>query len=197
MIGNERQMLLAQIENAKKEQSFMANRMTSKDKWLRAMGVYYAVFAAVAAALSLIYTQQNFSQFSAVLTVLLSMLVMVLCTQRYSRQARHHHTNAHAMEQLMYESAEETEYRVLREKYAVLSGAVEEISSHEKRAILRMHDIENKRRVFRGEEVLRAHYLCGYEKFKYWLVEIVRIILRVLIFAAPAAVMVLTAAGLI
>ncbi len=193
--------LIEQIEKSAKEQRLLASRLLSNEKNIKVMSVYYAVFASVTAVLSLLYAQTGFSRLSAVLTVVLSILVIALSAQKYAQQARHYHVNAHMLDQLLLEAGEEGDetekYRTLREKYGVLAASADGRSTHESRAVLKMYDIENRRCVLRGEEVLRTHYLCGYEKFKYWLVEIMNIAFKALIFVAPIVGMVLAAMNLI
>lgn len=200
MENEKMELLLGQIKDESKEQKFLANRLLSSEKHIKMMNIYYAAFASVTAVLSLIYPECSFSQLSAVLTVLLSLLVIALSAQKYAQQARHYHVNAHALDMLLLEAQEDDEigkYSQIRAQYAVLSANTDSRSSHDNRAVLRMHDIENRRRVLRGEEVLRTHYLCGYEKFKYWFAEIVSIIMKVMIFIFPAAGLVLAAMNLI
>ncbi len=193
--------LIAQIENSAKEQRLMASRMISGEKTIKAMSVYYAVFASITAVMSLLYPQLGFSRLSAMMTVMLAILTTALSAQKYARQARQCCLNAQMLEQLRLEADEdgdeEEKYRTLREKYGVLTTSEDTRSTHENRMVLRMYDIENRRRVLRGDEVLRTHYLCGYEKFKYWLVEIISIVFKTLIFLAPIIGMTLSALRLI
>ena len=78
-----------------------------------------------------------------------------------------------------------------------LTGAGEGCAGHERRAVLRMHDREEKRLAMQEGRTANAPRLYGYEKFLYWFAEIAGIVFKVVLLMAPVAGIVLAAVGLI
>ena len=173
-------------------------RVQADQKALRCLNAYYAVCAAAAAVLSALYPAASWNVLLSVMTILLALLTVFLCANPLEARLRMIRRDLSELEKLHAEAGAENadEQAVLsRLQLIVASGAG--VSAQERRGYERAKDRSEKWQAARDGRPAQMKRLFGYEKFLYWLIEIVRIALAALALLLPAAGLALAACGLL
>lgn len=183
-------ILIIDMKKKMRELEHREERILSRDKQTRALAVWYACFSAAAAVLQLVYPEKGFHSVSPVLTVALALLTICVCMQKGAERAGQLRGRKARLQRLIYEAerTEDADLGRLQAEYLEVCACDEGINSHDRRSILRMHDLEEQS----SEKKLR-----GYEKFLYWFVEIAGMVLKTIVLLAPAAAIALAAIRLL
>lgn len=198
--NNKHSALVEQIESLLREREYMEERLLTAENTVRYINTYYAVFAAAAAVLSLVYPTEGWQALTVMLTVMLSMMVFFLCAQSGKERTRQQRSERAELSKLMYEAERadmEEKPEDIQHRLAELTAAGANVCGHERRAILRMHDRHEKWQALQEGRSAAVPKLRGYEKFLYWFAEIGWIVLKTVIVLLPIAGMALAACGLI
>ena len=92
------------IGEAQKEREFREGRLLSAERMVKYLNVYYACFAAAAAILSLVYPTPGYQALSVMMTVMLALMVVFLCAQKYAVRAQGMHAECTALQSLYYDA---------------------------------------------------------------------------------------------
>lgn len=176
------------MEQKKKELEYREGRLMDVERAARMNACWYACFAALTAALGLIYPDGGFQTLTALTTMALSIWTVLVCANRGAARAQRIRSERAAIERIFQEMETSDDVRCAQTALSAILSTEDAAGSHEQRAIRRMGALNAPD---------ESAPFCGYEKFLYWFVEIAGMTAEALILLAPVAAVVLAAVGLL